>query len=69
MSIEINGPGGKHMTETDILDILFGNAPDSNQYQNAAIELHKMFGAFISAGFSEDQALSLIGKIINGGSR
>lgn len=57
------------MTEKEILDILFGNVPDSNQYQDAAIEVYKMFGAFISAGFNEDQALSLIGKIINGGLR
>ena len=57
------------MTERDLFNVIFGNAPDGNPYQTAAIELYKMFGALVSAGFNEDQALSLIEKIINGGLR
>jgi hypothetical protein len=52
------------LTERDLFNVIFGNVPGGNLYGELANELYKMYGALIAAGFNENQAIKLIGEII-----
>jgi hypothetical protein len=48
----------------DILKPKTTSASAADELMQAAVQLHNMFGVFVKAGFTESQALELVGKML-----